>query len=244
MNCLYEILAGAYMHARRTVLPPAQDDIGDAEENLESCRASLAFRERDLSAQAARLAATAVSKKALGDLGAAKFALVERKRVVGRLEKVRNGIALLDKQLDALKSSELDKELMNSLKLSSQAMRKAGMGQGLEEAENVMNELDDQIREASELTTVLATPLVNSTGLDDDEIDVDEELGLISKELDRPLPSVPASANHSPAVEPAAVLVRLSPAMEPAEPSEPEAEGGEAVRERAAPRAHSRMNFF
>jgi len=126
MNCLYEILAGAYMHARRSVLPPAQDDIGDAEENLESCRASLAFRERDLSAQAARLAASAVSKKALGDISAAKFALIERKRVVGRLDKVRSGIALLDKQLDALKSSELDKELMNSLKLSSHSQTPRG----------------------------------------------------------------------------------------------------------------------
>ena len=241
MNCLYEILAGAYMHARRSVLPPAQDDIGDAEENLESCRASLAFRERDLSAQAARLAASAVSKKALGDISAAKFALIERKRVVGRLDKVRSGIALLDKQLDALKSSELDKELMNSLKLSSQAMRKAGMGQGLEEAENVMYELDDQIREASELTTVLATPLVNSTGLDDDEIDVDEELGLISKELERPLPPVPVV---QPVAQLASALAMIPPAVEPAEPAEPLAEGGEAVRERAAPRAQSRMNFF
>jgi hypothetical protein len=228
MNCLYEIIAGAYMNARNRVLPPYHDDLGDAEENLESCRASLAFRERDLAAQATRLAAQAVSKKASGDLGAAKFALLERKRVVVRLEKVRNGIALLDKQLDALKSSELDKELMNSLKLSSQAMRKAGIGQGLEEAETVMNELDDQIREASELTSVLATPLVNSAGLEEEDLDVDEELGLISKE----------------AAQPAAVLaVSLpSPAVEPAPPMEADPEP--ARRERVVPQVHSRMDFF
>ena len=117
-------------------------------------------RERELGLQADKLARAAGDKKKQGDMSGARFALMERKRVLGRLDKVRNGIILLDKQLDALKSSELDKELMNSLKVSSQAMRKAGIGQGLEEAETVMNELDDQIREASELTTVLATPLV------------------------------------------------------------------------------------
>lgn len=204
MNCLYEMVAGAYVRARQRVLPPLEDDLGDAEENLESCRGGLVARERELDLQADRLAKSAVSKRKQGDLSGARFALMERKRVLGRLEKVRNGVILLDKQLDALKSSELDKELMASLKLSSQAMRRAGIGQGLEEAETVMNELDDQIREASELTTVLATPLVNSVGEEDEELDVDEELGIIAAQslpaaelpLDD-LPGVPDSARVS-----------------------------------------------
>ena len=72
-----------------------------------------------------------------------------------RLEKLRGGLALLDKQLDAIRSSELDKELMNSLKASSQAMRKAGIGVDAMEAEKVMNELEDQIQDASEVTAAL-----------------------------------------------------------------------------------------
>ena len=182
MNCLYEAIAGVYVRARSKLIPPSDDELGDAEEHLEACRAGLACREAALEKQCEQLAASALVKKAKGDLGAARSAVLERKRVQARLDKVRGGIALLDKQLDALRSSELDKELMNSLKLSSQAMKKAGIGQGLEEAETVMNELDDQIREASELTTVLATPLVNSTGEEDEGIDLDEELGLIERE--------------------------------------------------------------
>ena len=90
----------------------------------------------------------------------------ERKRCVARLDKVRNGIALLDKQLDALRSSELDKELMSSLRASSQAMKRAGIGMDADEAEKVMNELEDQIHEASEVTNVLATPLNAAGDLD------------------------------------------------------------------------------
>lgn len=102
-----------------------------------------------------------------------------------RLEKLRGGLALLDKQLDAIRSSELDKELMNSLKASSQAMRKAGIGVDAEEAEKVMNELEDQIQDASEVTAALSTPLLS--GMDSGDMalgmdDVDRELGLIAEE--------------------------------------------------------------
>ena len=193
MNCLYEAVAGIYIRARGRIMPPSEDDLEDAEENLESCRASLVARERDLEQQAEKLARSAASKKRINDVSGARFALLERKRVAARLEKVRNGVGLLDKQLDALRSSELDKELMNSLRLSSQAMRKAGIGQGLEkEAESVMNELDDQIREASELTTVLSTPLVNTAGDDGEDLDIDEELGIIAREQQEKIQEIAA----------------------------------------------------
>jgi len=110
--------------------------------------------------------------------------LQERKRNITRLEKLRGGLALLDKQLDAIRSSELDKELMNSLKASSQAMRKAGIGVDAMEAEKVMNELEDQIQDASEVTAALSTPLLS--GMESDMAlgmdDVDRELGLIAEE--------------------------------------------------------------
>lgn len=203
MNCLYEAVAGAYVRARSRVLPPAEDDLGDAEENLESCRSGLAAREAELGRHAEKLARSAAEKKKQGDVSGARFALLERKRVAARLDKVRGGIALLDKQLDALRGSELDKQLMDSLKRSSQAMRRAGIGQGLEEAESVMNDLDDQMREASELTTVLATPLVNSVGAEEDELDVDEELGLIEREREAlvggPQEALPAAPQRQPA---------------------------------------------
>lgn len=225
MNCLYETIAGVYLRARSRLVPQIEDDVGDAEENLESCRAGLAARERDMSAQCRALAAAAAGKKKAGDVSGARFALVERKRVLGRLEKVRNGMALIDKQLDALQSSELDKQLMESLKLSSQAMRRAGIGQGLEEAESVMNELDDRIREASELTTVLATPLVNSTGEDDAGIDVDEELGLIERESAAEAREAMASA----AIQVVAVQSEDAPRQTYAEAVAPQGRGGRVL---------------
>jgi hypothetical protein len=225
MNCLYETVAQAYMRVRSRFVPAIHDNLGDAEEALETCRANLAAKERDAASQCSDSTRAALSKRKAGDIGGAKFHLQvlcllyeclaallttsfardrgkraflllawltplsfcqERKRGIARLEKIRNGLALLDKQLDALRSSELDKELMNSIRASSQAMRNAGIGLDAGEAEKAMNELDDQMREASELTTVLATPLM--AGEDDSDgaflgvADVDAELGLIEEE--------------------------------------------------------------
>ena len=183
MNCLYETLAEIYLRTRARFIPEIDDDVCDAEENLESCRANLAAKEREVSAHCAALARDAARRRDAGDLHAARARLQERRRHMSRLDKLRNGVALLDKQLDALRSSELDKELMNSLRLSSQAMKKAGIGIGVEEAEHVMTELDDQIREASDITTVLATPLLQDPA-DADDLDIDAELALLCPERD------------------------------------------------------------
>jgi hypothetical protein len=181
MNCLYETLAEIYLRTRARFIPEPEDTVCDAEENLEACRASLAAKERDVSVRCTELARDALRRRNAGDLPAARLHLQERRRCTARLEKLRNGVALLDKQLDALRSSELDKELMHSLRVSSQAMKKAGIGIGVEEAETVMNELDDQIREASDITSLLATPLMHDEN-DADESEIDAELALLCPE--------------------------------------------------------------
>ena len=92
-------------------------------------------------------------------------------------------LVLVEKQLDALQSRELDKELLASLRLSSRAMKKAGLAGETEDAEKVMGELDDQIAQSAELTQVLSTPL--ETGLptaDTLAFDLDTELGLLETE--------------------------------------------------------------
>jgi hypothetical protein len=234
MNCLYETVAGAYIRVRSRFVPAIRDDLGEAEESLEACRANLASKEREAAAQCTACTRAALDRRRAGDISGAKFHLQvsrplvcvfifflgfttafsqERKRAVARLDKVRNGIALLDKQLDALRSSELDKELMSSLRASSQAMKRAGIGMDADEAEKVMNELEDQIHEASEVTNVLATPLNAAGDLDGGAAflglaDVDAELGLLEDEdsallagllADGPDLSLPDAPEHEPA---------------------------------------------
>ena len=51
-----------------------------------------------------------------------------------RLKMLRNNLALVTTQIDALQSTELDKELMQTLWASSAAVKKAGAGKGVKEA--------------------------------------------------------------------------------------------------------------
>jgi hypothetical protein len=85
------------------------------------------------------------------------------------LEKLRSSLSLVDAQLDALRSTELDKELMQTLLASSAALKRAGVGKGVKEAEAVMSELDEQLRESGELTSVLAGGVQEEIDFDLDE---------------------------------------------------------------------------
>ena len=75
MNCLYEAVASVYLRVRGRFVPVLKDDLGDAEENLESCRASLASKERDLTLQSSALGRAALAKRKAGDIAGARFHL-------------------------------------------------------------------------------------------------------------------------------------------------------------------------
>jgi hypothetical protein len=215
MNCLYEAVAEFYLRLRGNFVPVADDDLADAEDSLEACRANLSAKERELSRHCVELGRAALAKRRSGDLAGARFHLLERRRNLQRLDKLRTGLSIVDKQLDTLRTSELDKELVRSLRESTVAMKRAGLGVGLEEAETVMTQLDEQMREASELTSVLAAPIQP----DDNEAFLD---------LDAELESLTAAEAEAPPLAPP-----LAPPPAPALPAEREP----LLRQPAAPAA-------
>ena len=119
----------------------------------------------------------ALNLKRAGNQAGARARVVERRRVVRRLDKLRHGLALVDSQLEAIRSSELDREIMLTLRASTTAMKKAGIGVALQDAEQVMGEIDNTIRDTQELTSVLAAPL---PGIEED-LELDEELAWLEE---------------------------------------------------------------
>ena len=194
MNCLLEAAASLWLGARRRVMTePPEEEVMTAQEGLEQCRRNMEGRERELLAHTTRLSEEALLKKRQGDVLAARGKLLERRRVQKRLERLRPGLDLVDTQLDAIKTSELDKEIMLTLKASTNAMRKAGITLGVQEVENVMSELDEQMREVQDITEVLANPL----NAGPEEADLDAELDLLDADTAFHLPEMsapPASA--------------------------------------------------
>jgi chaperonin cofactor prefoldin len=167
-----------------------------AQEGLEQCRRNMEGRERELILCVGRLTEEAVVKKRAGDVLSARSKVQERRRVQKRLERMRHGLDLVDTQLDAIKTSELDKEIMLTIKASTSAMRKAGITLGVQEVENVMSELDEQMREVQDITDVLANPAVMLSGTE--EADLDAELDLLEAVGDGMIPQPLADPHPAP----------------------------------------------
>ena len=179
MNCLLETIASMWLLSRRAVgiRAPVPDDDESVREGLVGCRMSLEAREAELVEGCKRLGREALRRRQQGDPAGAKLKLLERRRVSKRLDKLRNSLVLVDAQMDALQSTELDRELLQTLVASSNALKKAGVGTGVREAEAVMSELDEQMRESGELTSVLSGSMA-----EDVDFDVEEELNQLLKE--------------------------------------------------------------
>lgn len=193
---------------------PPEEDVMSAQDGLEQCRRNMEGRERELQEVTTRLAAEALAKRKQGDSLMARSKLMERRRVMKRLERLRQGLELVDTQLDAIKSSELDKEIMLTLKASTNAMRKAGINLGIQEVENVMSELDEQMREAHDVTSVLSNPLIMLSGqqggmmgggaqLEDAELDAELDLLEQSSGAHPPTPRQAGSQPDASQTEPA-----------------------------------------
>ena len=190
MDCFLETIASVWMISIRQVYGsvPADEDTC-VHEGLESCRANLEQREEDLSEAVKRMGKEALRRRQLGDMAGARSKMLERRRGVKRLEKLRSSMTLVDAQLDALRTTELDKELMQTLLASSAALKKAGVGKGVKEAEQIMSELDEQLRESGELTSVLSGALN-----DDGDLDLEEEFEALEQDREiapllKPLPA-------------------------------------------------------
>ena len=69
MNCLYESVAGIFLHVRGTFVPNIDvDELGDAEDNLENCRRNLMAREETVAREYNQLGKEALQKRRAGDI--------------------------------------------------------------------------------------------------------------------------------------------------------------------------------
>lgn len=176
-NICLEAFATIWIRTKKSIMrEPEEQQVFTAQDNLEQCKKSMQLREAELQDNIKKLAKEAIQKKQIGDIAAARAKVNERNRAIKRLDKLRSSLNIIDTQLDAIKTSELDKEIMISLRASSLALKKAGIGVNAAEVENVMTELDDQMRDMQDVTSVLANPVNN---MYDDDYDLDQELALL-----------------------------------------------------------------
>ena len=170
-NICFEAIASVWLHTKKQIMKePVEQQIMESQESLENTRKNIEMRERELLNTITKLAKEAVTRKKHGDVVGARSKMQERARAMKDQKKMQDMLTTIETQLDAIKTCELEKEIMKSLKASSTALKKAGIGVNMNDVENVMSELDDHIKEIQEKTTVLTNP-INNMYEDDDELE-------------------------------------------------------------------------
>lgn len=174
ISVCFESMAAIWIYGKKKLLAePMEQQVYAAQDNLDNVKKNMEIREKELQEQILKLGKEAIAKKKTGDLHAARIKTAERVRLQKRLDKLRSSINIINVNLDTIKNSELDKEIMQSLKASSMALKKAGIGVNVAEMENIMNVLDEQMRDMQDVTNVMATPVTYSM---EDEEELDQEL--------------------------------------------------------------------
>jgi hypothetical protein len=211
MDCFLETAASMWLMTRKAVgmaTPNPSDE--NVQESLEECRVSLEEQAAEMAQDCRWIGMEALKKRKAGDSVGALNMLKERRRKLRRLEKLRNNITLVVGQIEALESMDLDKKLMRTLQVSSAALKQAGVGTGVKDAEEVMSQLDEQMRQSSELTSVLSGPIN-----DDLDFDVDEEFEELLRDAApvRAIPSTtsPIATVNSTAEPPVKASVLIEP---------------------------------
>jgi hypothetical protein len=234
MNCLLESVAGVYIAGMRFVAPQSllpDSDEDDAPANLESCLASLHGRENELMDGIAGLAKEAIQCKRTGDKQGAMNRMQERRRYMKRVDRLRSSSQLIMSQLDLLRNQQLDRELMHSLKLSANTLKKSGATLQVKTAEDVMSEFEEQFHEVNELSSVLSKPIA----IDDFDFEFEAELAELEAEAgiasEKPkvessvqnlsnvqnLPDVPVPSFERPSVAPSHSFARPTDFARPTE---------------------------
>ena len=199
MNCLLESVAGVYIGLQqRLSIKGAEDPLQKAREELEICKWQLHERAEQLQSTATVLCQDALTKKRLGHVPQALQKFQEYKRCKEKLAKVTHGINLLNHQLDLLMTNDLDKQIMYSLKKSTSAMRAAGIETNAQEADHVMVDLEEQLRESENFTSILTSPLTTEV-MDEDALE--KELTALWEEHSQPQPVLVSTMQNTATTE-------------------------------------------
>jgi hypothetical protein len=164
--------------SREKIMPGVRrSDYSLAEESLTVCRQNLQKKILEYENSLLKLQNDIKIARSNKNLTLTKEKLKEKTRLTMKIEKTRNALSVIDKQLDTLETNMLDQTIMTSLKKSNTIMKKAGLQVNVDELEHILHDVDENIHQSTEITNALQTPLnANEMFSIEEEEDFEEEL--------------------------------------------------------------------
>lgn len=175
-TCWEEALSALYIGVTGRFRLTYEDRAIEAEDKLERLLRQLDRREESLSDLRARHRAEALSLR--HDRGRARNKLMDYKRANAELNRIYSYRETVLQHMDALKNTELNKSLIQTLQESSRTLRDLGVVDGVHQAEAVVRDVEASMMHVQELTSVLGTPmasLADATTYSTEDLDAELE---------------------------------------------------------------------
>lgn len=151
---------------------------------LEAAEENLRVVEAKLERQTEALLGEARDRKLRGDIPGARKKLAEKRNVVLQLERLRASQHVICMHLGTMQGAELNQTLMATLKASSQVIQTLAPNRNLREVEDIMFQLESDMRSASEINDALAKPIISMDGIG---MDVSNTMNMEYTELEQEL---------------------------------------------------------
>ena len=174
-SCWEEAFSALYIGLTGRFRLTYEDRALEAEEKLDKLLRQLDRREQTLMETRAKHRADALSLR--HDRMRARNKLMDYKRATAELDRITSYRETVLQHMDALKNTELNKSLIQTLSESSRTLRDLGVMDGVRQAEAVVQDVEASMMQVQELTSVLAAPMssvMDSTAYTAE--DLDEEL--------------------------------------------------------------------
>jgi charged multivesicular body protein 4 len=168
--------------------PPA--DLNTSIQKLRQAIVTLDKREEHLGKKIAECVDRARTKSKHRDKKGALFELKKKKQLEGQLQSIQGKKLNLETQIMTLEDAFLNKETLNAMQTSAQAMRSAMRESDVEKADELMEDITDAMEQVNEMNEAMAQPL--GAVMDEDELEA-ELAELEEMEADELLSAMPAT---------------------------------------------------
>lgn len=128
------------------------------QQDLQTCRMKMDEQEQTLTRRVHELSKEAFDRRCRNDKAGAIRKLRERQRVGTQLTRVQSTLALLDMHTHAVEGAEMDHTIIETLRASTDALKRIGVDSGIKDAEQVVEDVRTQMEKAMEITNTLLDP--------------------------------------------------------------------------------------
>ena len=123
------------------------------------------------------LQAEAKAKMKAGDKAGAKRILVKKKRYVDQIKQLEGAMAMMEEQKFMLENAEQNRDLINTIKQGSEAVKEASKGMTVEDLDAIKSDMEELKANQDEINDFFKEYGEQNTE------DVDEELGKLEEEM-------------------------------------------------------------